>query len=120
MQRYPTHYNRATASDMNVTTNLTEFHMRPFKDHMINNNIIYPATGYLMLAWRQMALYNGKNWYELAVVFKNVVLKKAVILSQTSSPLLSVRYFANSGINIALGKGWKTGMAKVSDSREGV
>ena len=97
VQRYPVHYNRSTASDMNVSIDLTDLNMRSYIDHSINNTIIYPATGYLMLAWRQMALFYGKNWCETGVVFNNVILKKAVILSQDSSPLLTVRYLANSG-----------------------
>ena len=50
VKKYPDYYFRANASDFNQSINIQEPQDHFFMNHCIDGNIIYPATGYLMLA----------------------------------------------------------------------
>jgi len=55
---------------MNVTIDLADspYRTRPQRRW----NVIFPATGYLMLAWRRLAASLGRVWAETPVLFQNV------------------------------------------------
>ena len=95
-RKYPECFNRSTASDMNISVDLDktdEF----YAGHCIDGNILFPATGYLMLAWRQFATYFGKTWEEVPVVFESVQFKRPIFLSHENKTKLKVRYEQHSG-----------------------
>ena len=71
-RKYPECFNRSTASDMNFILDLVQNDERFYAGHCIDGNILFPATGYLMLAWRQFSTYFGKTWEEVPVVFESV------------------------------------------------
>ena len=50
--------------------------------HRIESRILIPATGYLEMAWFQLSMNTGILHDQLPVVFTNVVLKRATILSE--------------------------------------
>ena len=97
VRKYPDYFFRATASDMNEIINLSRSIKSHLPDHSIDGNMLFPATGYLMLAWRQLAAYHGKIWNQIPVVFEDVQFRRPVFLSETEVTRLKVRYFQNSG-----------------------
>ena len=96
-RRYPKDYNRSTASDMNVIIDLIQHEQAFYAGHCIDGNILFPATGYLMLAWRQFAAALGQTWEKVPVVFESVQFRRAVFLSETNKTFLKVRYERHSG-----------------------
>lgn len=55
-------------------------------DHCIDGRVIFPATGYLCLAWRTLARRLGLAMEQLPVVFEDVTLHQATILPKSGEP----------------------------------
>lgn len=60
-------------------------------DHCIDGRVLYPATGYLLLAWRALLRTSGAVMHQTPVMFEDVVLHRATILPKTGSVQLEVR-----------------------------
>ncbi|XP_037348616.1 fatty acid synthase [Talpa occidentalis] len=60
-------------------------------DHRIDGRVIFPATGYLCLAWRMLARTLGQDMGQVPVVFEDVTLHQATILPKTGTVPLEVR-----------------------------
>ncbi|EEC04297.1 fatty acid synthase, putative [Ixodes scapularis] len=52
--------------------------------HKIDGRVLFPATGYMVLAWKFLAKRSGKPYTEVPVVFENVTLHRATILPKTA------------------------------------
>uniref|UniRef100_A0A8B9FZJ9 Fatty acid synthase n=1 Tax=Amazona collaria TaxID=241587 RepID=A0A8B9FZJ9_9PSIT len=71
--------------------------------HCIDGRVLYPATGYLVLAWRTLARSVGMAMEQMAVMFEEVTIHQATILPKKGSVQLEVRlmpashYFEVSG-----------------------
>jgi len=48
--------------------------------HIIDGRVLFPATGYLVLAWKQLARLIGQSIGQFPVVFENVGIHRATIL----------------------------------------
>ena len=48
--------------------------------HVIDGRVLFPATGYLVLAWRQLARMNGLAYQQTSVCFDDVHIRRATIL----------------------------------------
>ncbi|XP_035424471.1 fatty acid synthase [Cygnus atratus] len=59
--------------------------------HCIDGRILYPATGYLVLAWRSLAQSLGMAMEQTAVMFEEVTIHQATILPKKGSVQLEVR-----------------------------
>uniref|UniRef100_A0A8B9BZ50 Fatty acid synthase n=1 Tax=Anser brachyrhynchus TaxID=132585 RepID=A0A8B9BZ50_9AVES len=59
--------------------------------HCIDGRILYPATGYLVLAWRSLARSLGMAMEQTAVMFEEVIIHQATILPKKGSVQLEVR-----------------------------
>ena len=97
VKKFPAHHFRATASDMNCTINLNKSINSFLSDHCIDGNIIYPAAGYLMLAWRQLSNFYGKSWIEVPVIFEDVQFKRALFLYENVNIEIKVRFLQETG-----------------------
>ncbi|GAB0087173.1 Fatty acid synthase [Sergentomyia squamirostris] len=64
--------------------------------HNIDGRILFPATGYLFLAWREYAKSQGNQYDRFAVVFENMVFHRAVILPANGSIKLSINFLEGS------------------------
>lgn len=53
--------------------------------HRIDGRCLYPATGYLVLAWKALAELKGKEMTSLAVNFEEVKIHRATVLSKTGT-----------------------------------
>ncbi|CAG2110142.1 unnamed protein product, partial [Medioppia subpectinata] len=90
---YPKKYNLSTASDYNYTFDPVNYQKNKFYlDHCVDGNAIFPAAGYLMLAWRKLAAGLGRYWYDVPVVFENVQFKRPVFLNELVKTVFTVRY----------------------------
>ncbi|XP_010131413.1 PREDICTED: fatty acid synthase, partial [Buceros rhinoceros silvestris] len=59
--------------------------------HCIDGRVLYPATGYLVLAWRTLARSLGMDMKQIAVMFEEVTIHQATILPKNGSVQLEVR-----------------------------
>jgi fatty acid synthase len=97
VRKYPEYHFRATASDMTVPLTVSFREESYLKDHCIDGRVIYPATGYLMLAWRKLASAHGKHWKDLPVVFEDVQFRRPIFLSEFETVKLTVKYHQPTG-----------------------
>ena len=101
VNKYPEQYFRPTASNMNVELNLFTYERIDILcDHCIDGKVIFPATGYLMLAWRIMAGTYGKQWNKVPVVFEDVQIRRPIFLSDIETTKITVTYHQSSGNSI--------------------
>ena len=89
---FPDYYFRSTSADMIVTINLKSNENSYYFGHCIDGNILFPATGYLMLAWRIYAATLAKPWNEVPVVWEQVQFKRATFLTEDNLTKLKVLY----------------------------
>jgi fatty acid synthase len=101
VKKYPEYHFRASASDMNVSISTSLRDDAYLKDHCIDGRVLFPATGYLMLAWRILASSHGKPWTDLPVVFENVQFRRPIFLSDAERTKLIVRLHRTTGENIS-------------------
>ena len=94
---FPDYNFRSTSSDMNVTINIKLNEESFYSGHCIDGNILFPATGYLMLAWRIYAASLAKVWNDVPVVWEQVQFKRAVFLSEDNPTNLKVVYSRKTG-----------------------
>ncbi|RUS90834.1 hypothetical protein EGW08_001453, partial [Elysia chlorotica] len=65
--------------------------------HKIDGRVLYPATGYLTLAWRALARLKGQLYEQMPVVFQNVNIHRATVLPPTGTVTLSVSIMTGTG-----------------------
>jgi fatty acid synthase len=53
--------------------------------HKIDGRVLFPAAGYLWLAWKTLAKCIAKQYDELTVLFENVDIHRATILPESGN-----------------------------------
>ena len=48
--------------------------------HKADGRVLYPATGYLVLAWQQLARMNGQTYQQTPISFDDVHIHRATVL----------------------------------------
>ena len=94
---FPDYHFRTTSADMNVIINIRLNEENFHSGHCIDGNILFPATGYLTLAWRIYAASLARTWINVPVVFEQVQFKRAVFLSEDNLTRLKVVYSRKTG-----------------------
>lgn len=56
--------------------------------HRIDGRVLYPATGYLVLAWQALARQRGQFFDSLPVLFRDITIHRATILPPSGENLL--------------------------------
>ncbi len=74
VKKFPEYHNYGTASDYTMKFSITDADWSFLRDHAIEGRILFPATGYLMLAWRRFAALKGQPWMKTPVAFENIRL----------------------------------------------
>ncbi|CAC5370812.1 FASN [Mytilus coruscus] len=65
--------------------------------HTIEGRVLFPATGYLVLAWRSLAKMKGYVYDEMPVKFENVNIYRATILPSEGKVKFKVNIMESSG-----------------------
>ena len=118
VKKYPEYHFPATASDMTFEFSLDIADEQFLKDHCIEGRVIFPATGYLMLAWRRLAGQKGQQWNKFPVVFENVQLRRPVLFEK-GKVKLTVRYLEPTGEFVILDNGNVTAFGRITIPEEG-
>lgn len=78
----------ATVYNININPESPDFYLL---GHCIDGRILYPATGYLVLAWRTLVRSQGVVMETTPVIFEDVTIHRATILPKSGSVQLEVR-----------------------------
>ncbi|KAG5854295.1 hypothetical protein ANANG_G00036290 [Anguilla anguilla] len=78
----------ATVYNIDVNPESPDYYMT---GHCIDGRVLYPATGYLVLAWRTLLRSLGAVMEQTPVIFEDVTIHRATILPKTGSVQLEVR-----------------------------
>uniref|UniRef100_UPI00358E27BA fatty acid synthase isoform X2 n=1 Tax=Myxine glutinosa TaxID=7769 RepID=UPI00358E27BA len=65
--------------------------------HRIDGRALFPATGYLVLAWRALLRITGPEYDDFPVAFEDVSIHRATVLPSTGSVRLEVRVMPATG-----------------------
>lgn len=69
-----------------------------FSDHAVDGIVLYPATGYLYLAWKAIAQFHGvKDYLAFPVEFKQINISRATRLTADKETVLKCTYFHDTG-----------------------
>ncbi|XP_066991032.2 fatty acid synthase [Anabrus simplex] len=58
-----------------------------YSGHVIDQRVLFPATGYLVLAWRALAASKFRDYTDVPVIFHNVRLHQATVLTPSGGPV---------------------------------
>ena len=95
--QYPEYFNPSSSSDYVVKVDLTDTEDEYLAGHCIDSRVLYPATGYLMLAWKMLAKIKGQFHDKIPVEFENVTLHRATILPKSGQTKFIIRMMETSG-----------------------
>lgn len=96
--QYPEYFNPSSNADYTVKFDINEGEDEYIADHCVDGRILFPATGYLLLAWKMLSKCKGQFYDKLPVVFENVTLHRATILTSTNNQAkFVVRLMETSG-----------------------
>ncbi|XP_063923356.1 fatty acid synthase-like isoform X1 [Zophobas morio] len=90
-------YNDESSFGYVFEIDMTDKKKKFLKGHVIDGNVIFPATGYIILVWEAFAKMMGKHHLKLPVVFENVKIMRPILLSKRSNVVLNVNVFKSSG-----------------------
>uniref|UniRef100_A0A665X8P4 Fatty acid synthase n=1 Tax=Echeneis naucrates TaxID=173247 RepID=A0A665X8P4_ECHNA len=80
--------NSATIYNIDINPESPDYYLI---GHRIDGRVLYPATGYLVLAWRTLLRSKGAVMENTPVTFEDVTIHRATILPKTGSVQLEVR-----------------------------
>ncbi|XP_055312062.1 fatty acid synthase-like [Sitodiplosis mosellana] len=78
-----------TVVDVNLTKDADAY----LTGHTIDGRILFPATGYMTLAWRAFAKTKYSTFERTSVILEDVVFHRATILSKDGSVTFRIRFF---------------------------
>lgn len=77
--------------------NLTDEEFANIIGHKIDGRVLFPATSYLMLAWKSYALMQGIPYEHMNVEFKEVKFLRATAIPKENDVTLSVTFQRGTG-----------------------
>lgn len=80
-----------------VEVNLSKEGDTYLSGHSIDGRVLFPATGYMTLAWRTFAKMKSTTYDRLPVVLENVIFHRATILTKDGSVKFGLNFFDGSG-----------------------
>lgn len=80
-----------------VDINLTKEEDAYLAGHTIDGRVLFPATGYMTLAWRTFAKLKNSSLEKTPVVLEDVVFHRATILPKDGSVKFGLNFFDGSG-----------------------
>lgn len=94
---YPEYFNPSNKADHSVKIDLNENSEKFYADHCIDGRILFPATGYLYIAWQMLAKFKGQVCEQTPVIFENVSLHRATILHEETPIKFEIHLMESSG-----------------------
>lgn len=88
---------KETSGETLVEVNLAKEGDTYLSGHAIDGRVLFPATGYMTLAWKTFAKMKGTTHDRLPVVLENVVFHRATILPKDGSVKFGLNFFDGSG-----------------------
>ena len=76
-----------SASSVEVNVSSPDSEDAYLTGHVIDGRVLFPATGYLVLAWRQLARVNSQTYQQTPVSFDDVQIHRATILPSSGQSL---------------------------------
>ncbi|EDW29179.1 GL18552 [Drosophila persimilis] len=64
--------------------------------HTIDGRILFPATGYMTLAWMMLAQQQRLDYLRTSVLFEDIIFHRATILNAGTTVKLALNYFPGS------------------------
>lgn len=89
--------NAAASGETVIDVNLTKDEDAYLAGHTIDGRVLFPATGYMTLAWRTFAKTKNSTYEKLPVVLEDVVFHRATILPKDGSVKFGVNFFDGTG-----------------------
>lgn len=80
-----------------VDVNLTKDDDAYLAGHTIDGRVLFPATGYMTLAWRTFAKTKNSTFEKTPVVMEDIVFHRATILPKDGSVKFGVNFFDGTG-----------------------
>lgn len=87
----------ATSGETVVDVNLTKEDDAYLAGHTIDGRVLFPATGYMTLAWRTFAKTKNSTFEKTPIVMEDVVFHRATILPKDGSVKFGVNFFDGTG-----------------------
>lgn len=87
----------ATSGETVIDVNLTKDDDAYLAGHTIDGRVLFPATGYMTLAWRAFAKTKNSTFEKTPVVLEDVVFHRATILPKDGSVKFGVNFFDGTG-----------------------
>lgn len=87
----------AQSGETIIDINLTKDDDAYLAGHTIDGRVLFPATGYMTLAWRQFAKMKNSTLEKTPVVLEDVVFHRATILPKDGSVKFGINFFDGTG-----------------------
>ncbi|CAN8007233.1 unnamed protein product, partial [Ixodes pacificus] len=92
-----------TSSQVSFSDEVVEFDLEAGENdgyiagHQVEGRVLFPTTGYMVLAWKFLAKRSGKPYTQVPVVFEDVALHRATILPKSGRVRFMVNVMRVSG-----------------------
>lgn len=86
-----------SSGETTVEVNLSKEDETYLAGHTIDGRILFPATGYITLAWKTYAKMQGTTFDRLPIVMENVTFHRATILQKDGAVKFGLNFFDGSG-----------------------
>ncbi|KAI8043079.1 hypothetical protein M5D96_004405 [Drosophila gunungcola] len=93
---YPKFKGGRQAGQLSVELDLGKEENAYLAGHTIDGRILFPATGYMTLAWMSLAQQQGLDYLRTPVLFEDVVFHRATILGMSTVVKLTLNFFPGS------------------------
>lgn len=87
----------ATSGETVVDVNLTKDDDAYLVGHTIDGRVLFPATGYMTMAWRTFAKIKNSTFEKTPVVMEDIVFHRATILPKDGSVKFGLNFFDGTG-----------------------
>lgn len=94
---YPEFFNPSKNSDYTSKVDLQDPNDEFYAGHCIDGRILFPATGYLFFVWQMLGKMRGQFYDKQSIIFENVTLHRATILSKDVPVKFEIRIMDVSG-----------------------
>lgn len=93
----PKYGKETTSGETIIEINLGKDEDAFLAGHTIDGRILFPATGYMTLAWMTFAKMKGMEYQKCPVIMENVVFHRATILNKEGVVKFGLNFFDGTG-----------------------